>query len=281
VIEFRTRFVDDPQTADERQRDSKLIETLKQEHSGILAWLVRGHLDWRRGGLQTPESVKVARDTYRNEESIEPFVAACCYESIEASAEASVLYEGYKRWCEARGYRAKSTTWFGRQARAIYEKGRTATGRACYYGIGLLPDDEWTNPSGGTNSSETLRGASGSQETPAETDAPEGFGTVSKSFCHGVLVKENNMENASDPSDPSGETDKTTEHPPCTPDEPSASGAAPEPPEGWQLVRCDHRGNVTRFGAYWRAVHDDGTMADVTQYPDSAARLAWAAQARE
>jgi hypothetical protein len=74
-----------------------------------------------------------------------------------------------------------------------------------------------------------------------------------------------------------------------TPDQAAqASGAAapaepaPELPEGWCLVRCDHRGNVTRFGAYWRAAHDDGTMADVTQYADSAARLAWAAaQARE
>jgi hypothetical protein len=38
---------------------------------------------------------------------------------------------------------------------------------------------------------------------------------------------------------------------------------------------------VTRFGAYWRAVHTSGEMTEPTQYPDSAARLAWAAQARE
>jgi hypothetical protein len=73
-----------------------------------------------------------------------------------------------------------------------------------------------------------------------------------------------------------------------TPDQAAqASGAAAPPapahelPEGWQLVRCDHRGNVTRFGAHWRAVHADGTMTEPTQYADSAARQAWAAQARE
>jgi hypothetical protein len=69
--------------------------------------------------------------------------------------------------------------------------------------------------------------------------------------------------------------------------EPGASAASePEPahelPEGWRLVKCDHQGNVTRFGAYWRAVHADGTMTEPSQYADSAARLARAAaQERE
>jgi hypothetical protein len=55
---------------------------------------------------------------------------------------------------------------------------------------------------------------------------------------------------------------------------------APELPEGWQLVQCDHTGHVTRFGVYWRAVHADGTMAESSQYRDSAARAAWAANER-
>jgi hypothetical protein len=56
--------------------------------------------------------------------------------------------------------------------------------------------------------------------------------------------------------------------------EPAADGAAPDLPEGWNLVRCDHRGNITRFGAYWRAVRNDGAMTEPTQYPDSAVRQA-------
>jgi hypothetical protein len=52
--------------------------------------------------------------------------------------------------------------------------------------------------------------------------------------------------------------------------------AAPELPDGWRLVRCDHKGNVTRFGEYWRAGHNDGTMTEPTQYRDSAVRQACA-----
>jgi hypothetical protein len=54
-------------------------------------------------------------------------------------------------------------------------------------------------------------------------------------------------------------------------------------PDGWRLVRCDHKGNVPehQIAPYWRAVHADGTMADVTQYADSAARAAWAASRKE
>jgi hypothetical protein len=47
-------------------------------------------------------------------------------------------------------------------------------------------------------------------------------------------------------------------------------------PDGWRLVRCDHKGNVTRFGEYWRAGHNDGTMTEPTQYRDSAVRQACA-----
>jgi hypothetical protein len=97
--------------------------------------------------------------------------------------------------------------------------------------------------------------------------------TSSLSSHHGYIYDSRDGESAAEKESDSSIATK--------PPEPSASGAAPEPPEGWQIVRCDHRGNVTRFGAYWRAVHTSGEMTEPTQYPDSAARLAWAAQARE
>jgi hypothetical protein len=66
---------------------------------------------------------------------------------------------------------------------------------------------------------------------------------------------------------------------------PQASGAAappaPDLPDGWRLVRCDHKGNVTRFGSYWRAAHTSGEMAEPSPYPDSAARLAWTTNRKE
>jgi putative DNA primase/helicase len=44
LIEFGLRFIDDPKAPNERLADTAFHDTLKQECSGILAWLVRGCL---------------------------------------------------------------------------------------------------------------------------------------------------------------------------------------------------------------------------------------------
>jgi hypothetical protein len=84
----------------------------------------------------------------------------------------------------------------------------------------------------------------------------------------------------------SPDTNKSAEEQPHITDdtEPDASGAAAPPtadlPEGWRLVKCDHRGDVTRFGVYWRAAHISGKMTEPSQYADNAARAAWLAHER-
>jgi putative DNA primase/helicase len=148
VLEFKSRFVDEPHAPDERPRDPKLAETLAAEAPGILAWLVRGHLDYLRDGLRTPESVKLARDAYRRGESVDPFIEARCVEWDGADAEAGALWAAYLTWCEAEGLRPKSQHWFGRQLAARYEKGRTSAGRTCYYGVELSQDKVQTTEKG-------------------------------------------------------------------------------------------------------------------------------------
>ncbi|HQN18497.1 MAG TPA: phage/plasmid primase, P4 family, partial [Syntrophobacteraceae bacterium] len=54
LIPFALSFVDEPHQANERKRDPYLIERLRAESSGILAWLVRGCLAWQREGLRPP-----------------------------------------------------------------------------------------------------------------------------------------------------------------------------------------------------------------------------------
>jgi hypothetical protein len=49
------------------QQDKKLPEKLRSELPGILAWVVRGCLQWRRKGLQAPEEVRQATGNYRSE----------------------------------------------------------------------------------------------------------------------------------------------------------------------------------------------------------------------
>lgn len=192
VIEFKTRFVDEPQTPDERPRDPGLLESLRQEQSGILAWLVRGHLAWLNdGGLQTPDSVKLAKEAYRKEESVEPFLADCCVIHDEARVAAGKLYGAYKDWCKRMGLRPKTTNWFGSQIGRQFQKARSgAGGQVEYHGVGLKAEGFTEYLSGSTEGAFSSEGdmdfglpmpnyAAHAQSRTASTEGPTSF---SKTF---------------------------------------------------------------------------------------------------
>ena len=50
------------------ERDGELPAKLTAEQDGILAWFVRGAVDWRRSGLQAPDAVKLATEAYRTDQ---------------------------------------------------------------------------------------------------------------------------------------------------------------------------------------------------------------------
>jgi putative DNA primase/helicase len=213
VIEFKVRFVDDPQSPDERPRDPGLEDALRLEASGILAWLVRGHLDWLQGGLKTPKSVKLARDTYRLQESIEPFLEATSVEWEGGSAEGGALYEAYKQWCELLGnLRPKSNVWLGKQLAQRFEKARITTGanqgRTAYHGVSLRPQAEWTVQIA-LHDSATLQSDTnpsvpiGTPNNAIENGLTEGLRPFSNSFLHDPPHEGKDLNIPSDPSDPS------------------------------------------------------------------------------
>ncbi len=99
---------------DKRIPKSKLIEMFSKELPGILTWAVQGCLEWQRSGLKTPEEVKVATNSYREEmDSIGAFLGECCILTPEVKAKASDLYDVYKEWCENGGEYALSQRSFG------------------------------------------------------------------------------------------------------------------------------------------------------------------------
>src|SRR3712207_8052857 len=64
------------------ERDPKLPEKLETELEGILAWCVRGAVEWQREGLSEPEAVRSQTDEYQKEmDVLANFIYERCVEA--------------------------------------------------------------------------------------------------------------------------------------------------------------------------------------------------------
>jgi putative DNA primase/helicase len=106
LVPFSVRFWDpeEPEAhgknlAEQSKQDKQLPEKLRAEREGILAWLVRGCLDWQRDGLTLPNKVQVATSEYRAaEDLLAQFLAECCIQGPDYRCRAKALYGFYKQW---------------------------------------------------------------------------------------------------------------------------------------------------------------------------------------
>ena len=129
LIPFHRSFVQQPKNPWEKKADIWLLDSLKRESSGILAWLVRGCLDWQQHGLRPPSRVSSATSDYKEEENVlGAFVAECTEESPGKSIKARQLYMAYTRWCERAHLRPMSETEFGREMPLIIPRIKTKDG---------------------------------------------------------------------------------------------------------------------------------------------------------
>ena len=121
-------------TVPEDRRDKTLGDRLKtpEERAGILAWAVRGCLEWQRAGLTPPVSVRAAVADYRAaEDRIAPFLEERTAASEHGQVPAGKLYADYKAWAEASGERAMAKRAFGlRLEEKGYRQIRTTKTRA-------------------------------------------------------------------------------------------------------------------------------------------------------
>lgn len=100
----------------EDEVDKHIADKLRQELPGILAWAVRGCLDWQAHGLQEPASVIAATAKYRSEEDeLGAFLDEHCDFGDDLSDGATRLYHAYRELCERNGERAITQTAFGRK----------------------------------------------------------------------------------------------------------------------------------------------------------------------
>ncbi len=88
---------------DHLRADKTLPERLKRELPGILAWMVRGCLQWQKIGLQPPDEVRVATDEYREQQNtIGSFVVEKCEVTNRLDSQTTIkeLYAAYCQWAE-------------------------------------------------------------------------------------------------------------------------------------------------------------------------------------
>lgn len=121
LIPFTERFVADPKADHEHPQDKYLAQTLRTEGPGILAWLVRGCLEWQQTGLHAPASVTEETDSYRREEDIlGQFLSECTVQIDGERVYGSDMYRAYSTWCEENGITPRSNTVFGKKIKRFY-----------------------------------------------------------------------------------------------------------------------------------------------------------------
>ena len=125
-------------TIPKHEQDIHLKDKLQAELSGILAWAVRGCLDWQARGLAIPDQVQEATGAYRYEsDSLGRFIADVCIVHENAKITLKMLYEVYMDWCMDTGEPSLTKREF---STAMVERGFTkyiGTARATTFrGIG-------------------------------------------------------------------------------------------------------------------------------------------------
>jgi putative DNA primase/helicase len=121
------------------ERDLNLLDKLTGELPGIFAWVIEGCLEWQRHGLQPPEAVTTATETYLSQEdSFAGWLDDRCLCEPDAWENATALFKSWKVWAEDAGERVGTQKGFsGRLGDRGFAPKRSKSGRG-FLGIRLI-----------------------------------------------------------------------------------------------------------------------------------------------
>lgn len=142
LIPFRVSFVRrEPQGPLERPADIYMGEKLKAEVAGILAWMVRGCLQWQAIGLDPPDDViEASKEARRNEDFIADFIERCCMTGDAEQCGSTEIYAVFKRWWKSevntQGKGLIKHKAFGQLLGKKFKKSKSGT--VTYYGLAPL-----------------------------------------------------------------------------------------------------------------------------------------------
>lgn len=139
LLPFDLSFVDrEPENENERRADPTLPSKLEAELPGILAWMVRGCLEWQRMGIAPPAAVKEAVSGYRKEEdTIGDFIEECCVIDPNLSVSSTEIYSAFEEWWKTNvSNKIPKQKWFGTRMGRRFERRKSGTVK--YFGVALL-----------------------------------------------------------------------------------------------------------------------------------------------
>ena len=119
--------------------DLALTETLQAEAGGILAWAIRGCLEWQEMGLAPPSVVATATDEYfADQNAIEMWLGERCKQLPNAELGARALFKDWRSFAEARGDDPRSEKWFSAELEKQFVKERKTSG-VVFKGLAFIP----------------------------------------------------------------------------------------------------------------------------------------------
>lgn len=126
------------------ERNRHLVDTLRTELPGILAWAVEGCLEWQRyDSLKPPPEVIAATEAYRHEmDTLGQFLEECCRISPEARIKAGVFYKAYQQWCLDHGQQGDSMTEIGKRIERLNGVTKKKISVYWYQGIELYVEKD-------------------------------------------------------------------------------------------------------------------------------------------
>ena len=116
AVKRRLHLIPFTVTIPTEKRDHNLTEKLLAERDGIMAWAVKGCLEWQRIGLRAPAIVQSATEQYfEDEDGFGSFIAEEFNPNHVEATPVDILYRRYVGWANDSGEFVGSKKWFVQQ----------------------------------------------------------------------------------------------------------------------------------------------------------------------